>query len=538
MVNQREDPRISTKPPVGKAPQRLGQNRVATSQAGEDEILGSGTTSTISPMTGSDSTLAGDNAVRRSERLIDKTKNRRVSVRTVRKGLEEQAVRDPWDISTVNQLESHDLDEVLRMINVLREERDEGIASVEGLQLKIDELSNQNAAHQGANITLSGDLAREKATSRQLQQRVTQLQEQAVRQAAENATLQASLQAQQGNGDDQQDNGEDRDDDDLSNHAGDGGGGGGGNQQTRHRNSRFGTPLSSQGGKAERSAKLPDPPIFTDGKDPTWDMWQAQIIGKLEVNHDWYENEYAAMTYVASRVGGNAALHITPRWVHGGNNAYNTVDEMMLDLAAVYDNQDRLRTARLAFGRLYQGEKPFNTFYSDFLMNANIMGLNEQAKIGYLQDKVSYRLKDALATTGTEYTSLAALKTYFQRVDSSLRTYATGGRRGGTASAARNNRYVPTPIASPIPEDPKKANDESQEKATPYRGSYRGGHRGEYRGGYGGRGGIASREGLVCYTCGKPGHISRNCITTRQVVNEVEVWEKDEDDKGSEETKN
>ena len=30
-----------------------------------------------------------------------------------------------------------------------------------------------------------------------------------------------------------------------------------------------------------KSAKIPDPPILTDGKDPTFESWKLQIQGKL-----------------------------------------------------------------------------------------------------------------------------------------------------------------------------------------------------------------------------------------------------------------
>src|SRR5436189_5781300 len=35
-----------------------------------------------------------------------------------------------------------------------------------------------------------------------------------------------------------------------------------------------------------KSAKFLDPPVLTDGKDPTFEGWKLQIQGKLQVNSD------------------------------------------------------------------------------------------------------------------------------------------------------------------------------------------------------------------------------------------------------------
>ena len=44
--------------------------------------------------------------------------------------------------------------------------------------------------------------------------------------------------------------------------------------------SRASTPASGSG----KPTKLPDPPILTDGKDPTFERWRIQMQDKLKVN--------------------------------------------------------------------------------------------------------------------------------------------------------------------------------------------------------------------------------------------------------------
>ena len=43
----------------------------------------------------------------------------------------------------------------------------------------------------------------------------------------------------------------------------------------------------------KRSAKIPDPPILTDGLDPTYESWKIQIQAKLSVNDDHFANNAA-----------------------------------------------------------------------------------------------------------------------------------------------------------------------------------------------------------------------------------------------------
>ena len=44
--------------------------------------------------------------------------------------------------------------------------------------------------------------------------------------------------------------------------------------------------------------KVADPPLLTDGTDPTFDNWKLQLRDKLEVNADHFPNARAKMAYV------------------------------------------------------------------------------------------------------------------------------------------------------------------------------------------------------------------------------------------------
>jgi hypothetical protein len=53
-------------------------------------------------------------------------------------------------------------------------------------------------------------------------------------------------------------------------------------------------------------AKILDPLLLTDSKDPTFENWKLQIWGKLKVNADHFLSDEAQMTYVFSRTGSDA----------------------------------------------------------------------------------------------------------------------------------------------------------------------------------------------------------------------------------------
>ena len=62
---------------------------------------------------------------------------------------------------------------------------------------------------------------------------------------------------------------------------------------------------------SSRSAKVADPPLLTDGTDPTFDNWKLQLQDKLKVNADHFPNAQAKMAYVFGRTGGNAQTHLS-----------------------------------------------------------------------------------------------------------------------------------------------------------------------------------------------------------------------------------
>jgi hypothetical protein len=61
---------------------------------------------------------------------------------------------------------------------------------------------------------------------------------------------------------------------------------------------------------------------------------------KLETNADHYPTEKSKITYAKSRIGGDAAEHITPRMINTPNR-FQTVEEIFVYLHQVFGDPDR-----------------------------------------------------------------------------------------------------------------------------------------------------------------------------------------------------
>ncbi|KAK4095659.1 hypothetical protein N658DRAFT_528287 [Parathielavia hyrcaniae] len=69
------------------------------------------------------------------------------------------------------------------------------------------------------------------------------------------------------------------------------------------------TQSPARRGTAEKSTKIPDPPIFYNERDrdtEEFEQWYRDIKNKLEVNGDHFRNDRARQAYVESRLGGKA----------------------------------------------------------------------------------------------------------------------------------------------------------------------------------------------------------------------------------------
>ena len=172
---------------------------------------------------------------------------------------------------------------------------------------------------------------------------------------------------------------------------------------------------------SQKSIKLPEPPVFTDGKNPTWDEWSSQAREKLSVNHDHFTTENSKTAWVLSRVGGDAATHTFHRRQPKAEDPYVSYEDVFEHLAEIYEDTDRLENSRRTIMKLQLGERPFKAFVADFQRFGYAAKLAEDHLIQLLREKLPPRLlKPMLAQNAvTQFTSLKELKDYLVRLDNS-----------------------------------------------------------------------------------------------------------------------
>ena len=66
------------------------------------------------------------------------------------------------------------------------------------------------------------------------------------------------------------------------------------------------------GQSSSKLAKIPDPLLLTDGKEPQFEDWLLLMTQKLEANHNHYDSPQLHCAYVASCCDGKACKHIMP----------------------------------------------------------------------------------------------------------------------------------------------------------------------------------------------------------------------------------
>ena len=193
----------------------------------------------------------------------------------------------------------------------------------------------------------------------------------------------------------------------------------------------------------KRSPKHPDPPVFTNGVDPTFDDWSLRIQDKLIVNDDHFPTESVKVIFVISRTESDAADHLTA-YRAGGHADYFKTSQSVLDvLQDIYADPDRERNARRNYMRLKQSKKQsFNVFYSEFRKQVSYLGYDEKTLMNDLREKVVLRLKEALSNTTTRFNTIAKLKDHLQTVDNQQRSIEAEKDRASRFIQVANARRV------------------------------------------------------------------------------------------------
>ena len=252
--------------------------------------------------------------------------------------------------------------------------------------------------------------------------------------------------------------------------------------------------------KYEKTSRLPDPPIFTDGLDPTWDDWSSKIEHKLEANMDHYPTEKARLAYVIGRIGGDAAKHTMPRRLRNCSNPYATAEEILDQLAEIYEDANREENADREYRALVQGSRPFAEFYSDFIRITSALSRKDEKD---LLREMSHKLRKGLKTAydlKAPFDSLKAAKEALLRLDNIQRdeyNQKAASAPKTVTTTARRTRLTPLAATPTITQSGTTSINAPAMKTKE----------------------MAGGKEPTCHMCGKVGHYRRDC--TLQIQNEA-----------------
>ncbi len=142
-----------------------------------------------------------------------------------------------------------------------------------------------------------------------------------------------------------------------------------------------------------RSQKTSDSFWFTDEKNSTWENWYDKIQNKLEINVNLFSNERVKLNYVHFRLFDDAADVTQSRCEHDCVNFYKIVDNLLKELAELFNDSDKKVNFHRKYYNLIQESKKFSEFYNQFQQLSFYLKYHEKQLIINLKDKINSRLR-------------------------------------------------------------------------------------------------------------------------------------------------
>ncbi len=170
-----------------------------------------------------------------------------------------------------------------------------------------------------------------------------------------------------------------------------------------------------------RSQKIPDSSLFTDEKNSTWENWYGKIQNKLEINVDLFSNERAKLSYVHSRLFDDAAEITQARRERDCVNLYRIVDDLLKELAQLFDDSNKKVNFRREYYNLIQEFKKFSEFYTQFQRLSFYLDYHEKQLIADLKDKIHSRLRFVWIDQLVQSDSLKEIRFYLIHLNNDQR---------------------------------------------------------------------------------------------------------------------
>ena len=227
------------------------------------------------------------------------------------------------------------------------------------------------------------------------------------------------------------------------------------------------TPVPDQ---PRRTVKLPDPPILTDGKEPKFDDWMAQMKGKLNANADHYSSNLLQVAYVQSRLGGRTARHAAPRFQEDSVNQYQTADEVFKHLKSIFFDLNYCMTARRQLRYLQmESHQKYHDFLAEFMHLAGESQLHLEDYKEELFDKLTDKLWNLTtwdyhaSRTFNEFSTACSQAAYTLQINAEKsKAWNKSYKPAGTAPAAEPCDKHTTRTAAPAASKASRLDDKQR----------------------------------------------------------------------------
>jgi hypothetical protein len=169
-----------------------------------------------------------------------------------------------------------------------------------------------------------------------------------------------------------------------------------------------GNTPSTQGEQVEKKkVKIPDPDIFVNDGNPTWEDWYVDMTVKLRRETTWDEED--KMSLVLKRTGKDPRKLIQTGYLE---DEYSTAQEMLQVLANTYNDPHKKIKTRALYRNLRMGDQErFDSFISKFTAYAAQAGVTDgTVKREDLYEKVIKPLRDGIRPCLSLYPTFTDLR--------------------------------------------------------------------------------------------------------------------------------
>jgi len=161
--------------------------------------------------------------------------------------------------------------------------------------------------------------------------------------------------------------------------------------------------------------------LFTDEKNSIWENWYEKVQNKLEINVDLFSSEWIKLSYVHFRLFDDAAEITQSKRERDCFNSYKIINELLKELAQLFDDSDKEVNFRRDYYNLIQEQKKFSEFYTQFQRLFFYLDYQEKQLIVDLKNKINSRLRFAWVTQLIQLSTLKEIHFYLIQLNNDQR---------------------------------------------------------------------------------------------------------------------